>query len=195
MAIGLLIVEDHAVVREGLVRLLARQPDLEIVGVAGTGTEALTLLAQECADVVLLDIALPGESGLELIPAVRECCPAANVLLLSMYAEPEVGAAALDRGAKGLVSKTASVEELMCAIRAVARGETLAVRDPLTAREREILRRIAGGSTNEEIAQSLAIQPKTVEGHCQRIMTKLDIHTRAGLVAYGRRASSQQKLF
>jgi DNA-binding NarL/FixJ family response regulator len=189
VTIRLLIVDDHALVREGLVRLLASRPGLEVVGVAAGSADAKNLASILKPDVVLLDIALAEGSGLDLIEPLLRVCPEVNVLMLSMHAEPEFAAVAIEHGAMGLVSKAATVEELVRAIEAAHRGEILPPEGALSAREREILALIGAGATNEEIAQRLSIRPKTVEGHGQRMMAKLGIHTRAGLVAYARRDS------
>ncbi len=181
------IVDDHALVRDGLARLLGAEGDFLIVGVCGDGAGALQLAAASRPDVVLLDIALPDADGLDLIAAIRRTSPAARVLMLSMHSEPEYAAAALARGACGLVAKSATAEILIDAIRRVAAGEILPAETRLSPREREVLALVAAGRSNDEIANQLELQRRTVEAHCQRLMEKLDVHTRAGLVAYGRR--------
>lgn len=189
MTIRLLVVDDHSLVREGLVRLLASQPGLEVVGEAAGAAEAMDLMPIQGPDIVLLDIALADGSGLDLIEPLLRVCPETNVLMLSMHAEPEFAAVAIERGAMGLVSKAATLDELVRAIEAAHRGEILLPEGALSTREREILALIGEGATNEEIAHRLSIRSKTVEGHAQRMMAKLGIHTRAGLVAYARRDS------
>jgi len=114
--------------------------------------------------------------------------------MLTMHADPEFAAVAIERGACGLLSKAASIEELIAAIDGVARGEVLSVDGLLSGREREILSLIGEGAANAEIARGLSIRPKTVEGHVERVMAKLGIHTRAGLVAYARRVPGKQDL-
>ncbi len=183
------IVDDHTIVRDGLVRLLAREADFDVVGACGDAAGALRLIEGEKPDVLLLDLALPDANGLDLIAPIGETCPATRVLVLSMHAEPAYAAAALERGAWGLVSKAASPEELAAAIRRVAAGQRVAAQVRLLPREEGVLEEMARGRTNDEIALLLGIQPKTVEGYAQRLMDKLGVHTRAGLVAYGRRAS------
>jgi DNA-binding NarL/FixJ family response regulator len=192
MSIRLLIVDDHALVRAGLVRLLSAQADIDVVGVAADGAAALAQIDALGPDVVLLDLALPDVDGLEIASRVALRRPSSRVLVLSMHCEAEYARAALDRGASGLVSKAASQEELVEAIRAVARGKTLPAREQLSPREVEVLRWVADGKSNEEIARLLSIQVKTVEGYCQRLMDELGIHTRAGVVAYGRRTFSNR---
>jgi len=181
------IVDDHALVRDGLARLLGLEEDLTVVGSCGDGAGTLTLAAACRPDVLLLDIALPDADGLDLVAEIRRVSPETRVLMLSMHSEPEYAAEAIARGACGLVAKSASAEALVDAIRRVAAGETLPSLDRLSLREREILALVAAGRSNDEVARELGIQRKTVDGHCERLMQKLDIHTRAALVAYGRR--------
>ncbi len=181
------IVDDHALVRDGLARLLTLETDFWVVGSCGDGVGALELAAALRPDVILLDIALPDIDGLDLIAKVLDRSPESRVLMLSMHSEPEYAAAAVARGARGLVAKSASAEALVEAIRRVAAGETLPSEERLSPREREILALVAAGRSNDEVACELGIQRKTVDGHCERLMEKLDVHTRAALVAYGRR--------
>ena len=187
MAIRVAIVDDHRLVREGLCRVLEAEPDIEIVGACGKGGEVSALVADLRPDVLLLDIALPDADGLSLIEEVRRCSPDTRVLMLSMHSESEYAVAAIEHGACGLVGKAASPDVLKQAIRAVACGETLPVEGALTPREREVLAAITVGLSNVEIAEKLGIRVKTAEGHCEQLMAKLDMHTRAGLVAHGRR--------
>jgi len=192
MAIRIAIVDDHRLVREGLVRVLGADPGIEVVGEAGRGEEAVALVAACAPDVLLLDIALPDVDGLTVVERVLESAPGVRVLMLSMHSEPEYAAAARERGAHGLVGKSAEPEALIGAIRAVAAGEAVPVEGALSRREREVLALVADGRTNDEIADRLGIRVKTVDGHCERLMAKLDLHTRAGLVAHGCRIRSSQ---
>ena len=187
MGIRVAIVDDHRLVREGLTRLLDAEDDIHVVGACATGEEAAALVDESGPDVLLLDLALPDVDGLSLIGTIRVRSPETRVLVLSMHSEAEYAASAVDRGASGLIGKDSSSEILLGAIRAVAAGEAIPVEGALTTREREVLDRVTAGLSNAEIADALAISVKTVEGHCERLMEKLDIHTRAGLVAYGRR--------
>ena len=187
MAIRILLVDDHALVREALVRLLSAQADLEIVGTACDCADAISCAERLKPDVVLLDIALPDRDGLEAIETILERSSETHVLMLSMHAEPEYARIAVDRGAAGLVAKSDCPDALIKAIRVASQGATLPIEGELSPREREILERITRGETNEQISQCLSIRSKTVDGHCERLMAKLDIHTRAGLVSYGRR--------
>lgn len=185
------IVDDHTIVRDGIVRLLSGEPAFDIVGACGSAADAVRLAGDARPDVLLLDLALPDANGLDVIAPIGRASPATRVLVLSMHAEPAYASAALDRGAWGLVSKAASPDELIAAIERVAAGERIPVMLRLLPREARVLLEIAHGKTNVEIASLLGIQPKTVEGYTQKLMDKLDIHTRAGLVAYGRRASTE----
>ena len=181
------IADDHTLVREGLARLLSSYPEIEIVGTAEDGVAAVEVVRKVMPEVVLLDIAMPRLDGIAAISRITEASPNTHILILSMHDEPEYAHAAVKLGACGLVSKAASAESLREAIQAAARGETLPVGEVLSQREREVLFLITSGRTNTEIASALSIRPKTVEHHCQRLMDKLDIHTRAGLVAYAKR--------
>lgn len=188
MRIRVAIVDDHLLVREGLVRLLTSYSELDVVGTAADGVEALNLVDTLSPDVLLLDLAMPHLDGMAVIPRVLETCPATRVLVLTMFDEPEYAQAVLGLGASGLISKAASADELRKAIRNAARGEVLPTDVPqLSEREKEVLALIAVGESNGEIATALSIRPKTVERHTQRIMSKLNIHTRIGLVVYAKR--------
>ncbi|UCF10255.1 MAG: response regulator transcription factor [Candidatus Bipolaricaulota bacterium] len=187
MTTRLIIVDDHAVVRDAIARLLEAETDLEVVGTAEDGSRGIALARETRPDVVLLDISLPDGDGLDLIAAFRRLRPSARVIMLSMHSEPEYALVATQRGASGLVAKSESPSAFIDAIRCVAAGGEIGVECPLTRREREVLAHIARGQTNAEIADTLALQPKTVEGYCQALMDRLDIHTRVGLVRYARR--------
>jgi len=192
MAIRVAIVDDHRLVREGLARVLGAEPGIEVVGEAGRGEDAAALAVACAADVLLLDIALPDVDGLTTVERVLEETPNTRILMLSMHSEPEYAAAARERGAHGLVGKSAAPEALIDAIRAVAAGEVIPVEGALSRREREVLALVADGCANDEIADRLGIRVKTVDGHCERLMAKLDLHTRAALVAHGRRVRSTE---
>jgi two-component system nitrate/nitrite response regulator NarL len=187
MTIRVAIVDDHRLVREGLTKVLDGSDGIEVVGACGLGSEALELCTSHRPGVLLLDIVLPDVDGLSLIEAIRSGSPDTRILMLSMHSEPEYAAAAVARGAAGLLGKDVAPESLVDAIRTVASGGALPVHGALTPREREILAGIAAGRPNGEIASDLGIAEKTVAGHCERMMEKLNIHTRAGLVAYARR--------
>ena len=187
--IRIAIVDDHTIVRDGLARLLSSDPEFDVVGVCADGASAFRLAESARPGVLLLDLALPDANGLDLIRPLADRSPETRVLVLSMHAEPAYATASLARGAWGLVSKATSPEELALAIRRVAAGEKLSASVRLLPREQEILGHLAAGRTNDEVALLLGLQAKTVEGYAQRLMDKLGIHTRAGLMAYARRAS------
>ena len=201
--IRVVIVDDHAVVRSGLKLLLDAEEDIEVVGEAGNLQEAVFRTRALKPDVVLMDVVMPGASGIEATPAVLREHPAARVLMLSMQDDPTYVREAFAAGASGYVLKEAADEEVVGAIRDVAGGgryvhPTLGARlvsadaeeraraeaDPLTEREREVLRLLALGHTNQEIAKSLFLSVRTVETHRAHIMQKLRLSTRAELVYY-----------
>jgi DNA-binding NarL/FixJ family response regulator len=194
---NILLVDDHALVRAGLRRLLAALP-AEIAECA-SGQEALALLQGPVPDLVVLDLNLPGIGGLELLRRLLKDHPTLTVLVLSMHAEPLYAARALDAGAKGYISKNASPEELLLAVRKVARGgryveaeiaQELAVQpavpgNPLAAlseRELEILRLLARGRSLAEIGEGLSVSYKTVANTCTAMKAKLGVARTADLV-------------
>jgi len=196
-------VDDHAVVRSGLRLLLEAEEDIEVVGEAGNLQEAVFRTRSEKPDVILMDVVMPGASGIEVTPAVLKEHPGARVLVLSMQDDPTYVREAFAVGASGYVLKEAADEEVVGAIREVAGGgryvhPTLGARlvaaeaeeraraeaDPLTDREREVLRLLALGHTNQEIAKTLFLSVRTVETHRAHIMQKLRLTTRAELVQY-----------
>ncbi len=206
MAMRLLLVDDHAVVRSGLRMLLGNESDVEIVGEAGTAQEALDAVAMFKPDVILMDIGLPDKSGIEATREIKERFPKIAVVALTIHEDEEYFFKMLEAGASGYVPKRAAPEELLTAIRAAALGEVylypslakLLVRDfltqerpdeaealsDLTEREQEVLTYLAEGASNDEIAEALVISPKTVARHRENIMRKLNMHSRAELVRY-----------
>jgi len=183
----LILVDDHAVVREALKQLLDAEPDLDVIGTADCGEAGLALAHRTRPDLVLLDISLPDADGLDLIASFLEHDSDTRVVMLSMHAEPEYAAAAVQRGACGLIPKSDSPASFLETLRHVAAGGTLHVDAGLSPRERDVLGELARGASNEEAAQALGLQPKTVEGYCQQLMQRLDVHTRVGLIHYARR--------
>jgi two-component system, NarL family, response regulator NreC len=198
-----LIVDDHAVVRSGLRRVLDAEPDIEVVGEAGDARHAVFEVRAKRPDVVLMDVVMPGKSGIEAIPDVLHDAPETKVLILSMQDDPRYVRAAFEAGASGYVLKEAADTELVAAVREVASGgryvhPTLGARlvaadseerkraaeDPLSDRERGVLRLLALGHTNLEIADKLYISVRTAETHRAHIMQKLRLTTRAELVRY-----------
>jgi two-component system, NarL family, response regulator NreC len=188
--VRVVIADDHPLVRAGIGQLLASHSQIEVVGTAENGIEAVEAAGDLLPDVILLDIAMPDISGLQAIPRIRDASPTTRILVISMYDDPEYAQEAVRLGACGLVSKAGSSEELIAAIMAAHRGEEVLQKEiPLSPREREVLSLVGRGRTNAEIASLLAIRVKTVEHHRQRLMNKLDIHTEAGLVAHARRSN------
>ena len=203
MSIRVLIVDDHAVVRTGLRRVLDVEADIETVGEAPDAERAVFEAIQTTPDVILLDVMMPGKSGIEALPSLLQAVPAAKVLILSMQDDPRYVREAFDAGASGYVLKEAADTEVVDAVRAVAAGEqyvhpTLGARmvaadaearrradaDPLSDREREVLRLLALGHTNQEIASMLYISVRTAETHRAHIMSKLGLSSRAELVRH-----------
>ena len=203
MSIRVLVVDDHAVVRSGLRRIIDAQEDLESVGEAPNGERAVFEAMQTTPDVVLMDVVMPGKNGIEATRAVLQAVPGTKVLVLSMQDDPRYVREAFDAGASGYVMKEAADDEVVDAVRAVAAGQrylhpTLGARlleaeseerrraaeDPLSEREREVLRLLALGHTNQEIAKMLYISVRTAETHRAHIMQKLRLASRAELVRY-----------
>ena len=210
--IRVLLVDDHPVLRVGLRTLLESEPDMEVVGEAGDGQEAVELARRLCPDVVVMDIAMPGVNGLEATRRIRamDDCEALKVLVLTVHAQERYLFPVLQAGASGYVLKSAADTELVTAIRVVANGGVFlypsAARmlledylhrarlgeekdsyETLGERERDVLRLAAEGYTASEIAERLSLSVKTVETYRARIMEKLGLHSRADLVRYALR--------
>ena len=203
MSIRVVIVDDHAILRSGLRRVLDAEPDIEVVGEAESAERAVFEALANKPDVVLMDVVMPGKSGIEGMPAVLQAAPEAKVLILSMQDDPRYVRTAFEVGAHGYVLKEAADTEVVGAVRAVASGERYvhpalgarlvaaeaeerrrAEEDPLSEREREVLRLLALGHTNQEIAKLLYISVRTAETHRAHIMQKLRLSSRAELVRY-----------
>jgi len=207
-----LLVDDHTVVRQGLKALFAAEPDLEVVGEADNGREALALIAALQPEVVLMDISMPGLNGIEATRQLRERFPQVKVVILSMHANEEYVFQVLRAGASGYVLKQSDSLEVLAAIRAAiaggsflsppisraviddyirrseARGRSQEPEaDPLTSREREVLQLLAEGLPNREIAQQLNISIKTVETHRTNMLHKLGLKDKTELVKYALR--------
>ena len=199
--IRVVIVDDHALVREGTRQILEMAPDLDVVGVAGSAEEALEILAENPADVALVDINLPGLSGLDLAREAATRWPSVNVLILSAFDEHAYVTEALELGVSGYLLKTTSGRELVDAVRAVADGifvldravsqrlirrrrrgpETLTA---LTRRETDVLELLARGRSNKQIAASLSLGLRTVESHVSNLLGKLGVNSRTEAVTY-----------
>ena len=203
MSVRVLIVDDHAVVRAGLRMLIDAEDDLEAAGEAGSARDAIFRARELQPDVILMDVVMPDGNGLDAIPTLLHEHPEAKVLMLSMQDDPQYVRQAFIAGASGYVLKEAADTDVVSAIREVARGgryvhpelgarlvaaETeerkRAEEDPLSEREREVLRMLALGHTNQEIAKQLYISVRTVETHRAHIMQKLRLASRAELVSY-----------
>jgi DNA-binding NarL/FixJ family response regulator len=201
--IRVLVVDDHAVVRTGLRRILDAEKDIVTVGEAQNAERALYEALELKPDVVLLDVVMPGKSGIEAMPGLLKALPDTRVLVLSMQDDPRYVREAFEAGASGYVLKEAADTEVVDAVRAVAGGERYvhpalgarliaaeseerkrAASDPLSEREREVLRLLALGHTNQEIAAQLYISVRTAETHRAHIMRKLGLASRAELVRY-----------
>ncbi len=208
--IKVLVADDHTILRDGICALLALAEDMEVVGEASNGSEALEMVEKVNPDVVLMDIAMPIMNGLEATLRLHKEFPRTRVLVLTQYDDREYVLPAIQAGASGFISKIAASSELISGIRSVYRGDSFLSPsvakflvqeyqhegsledryDPyqqLTDREREILKLIAEGYTTRQIAEMLVVSMKTVEGHRSNLMAKLDIHDRIGLVKYALR--------
>jgi two-component system, NarL family, response regulator NreC len=201
--IRVVLVDDHAVVRSGLRLLLESEDDIEVVGEGGNAQDAVFRARALKPDVMLLDVVMPGESGIEVVPKILKESPETKILVLSMQDDPSYVREAFGAGAKGYVLKEAADAEVVSAVREVAAGgsyvhpalgarmvaaeaaeRAAADADPLSDREREVLRLLALGHTNQEIAGKLYISVRTAESHRAHIMQKLRLSTRAELVRY-----------
>jgi two-component system response regulator NreC len=203
MTIRVLLVDDHAILRAGLRRVLEAENDIEVVGEAENAERAVYEGIASTPDVVVMDVVMPGKSGIEAIPGLLQAVPTTTVLVLSMQDDPHYVREAFAAGAAGYVLKEAADTEVVDAVRTVAGGEkylhsALGARlltaeleeskkadaDPLSDREHEVLRLLALGHTNQEIARTLYISVRTAETHRAHIMQKLGLSTRAELVRY-----------
>jgi len=206
--ISIVVADDHQVVRDGLRALLGAEPDLTVVGEAGDGIEVVRLVEQVRPDVVVLDLLIPGLSGLDVALELHRRLPETRVVILSMHASEAHVLQALKNGASAYVVKDAGAAELFKAIREAAAGrrylsppfadraiEAYLGHDPadpldryetLTAREREVFHLAAHGSSHAEVAARLFISPRTAETHRANVMRKLDLHSQVELIAYAR---------
>jgi two-component system, NarL family, response regulator NreC len=201
----ILLADDHAVVRKGFRLILESQPDMEVVGEASNGRDAVALAEQLKPDIVVMDVSMPELSGIEATRRMAEVSPRTRVLALSMHKDSVYVREILRAGAKGYLLKDAADGDLLSALRSVARGEgylSPAVSeavlsdyrrhvtnpvDLLTGREREVLQMIAEGKTNKDIANALNLSVYTVEAHRGRIMEKLNLHNTGDIVRFALR--------
>jgi DNA-binding NarL/FixJ family response regulator len=205
--VRLLIVDDHAILRLGIRAILEIESDFRVVAEAGDANEALQRLSDTPVDVVLLDLALPGRSGVDLLPELQQRFPHTRALVLTGHSGEEYVRSCLSAGASGYVLKSSGRSELLNAIRAVHRGERFlcsevaaqivrgylseteprkvpASIDLITQRERDVLTLVASGKQNKAIAQQLGLSVKTVRTHRQNLMRKLSLHNAAALTAF-----------
>jgi two-component system, NarL family, response regulator NreC len=200
--IRILLADDHAVVRQGFKMILSAQPDMEIVGEAGNGREAIELAESLKPDIVVMDVAMPELNGIEATRRLSTSSPHARVIALSMHKDNVYVREILRAGARGYLLKDSVAADVVSAIRAVARGESYlspavsnAVLDDyrkhvtnpidlLSSREREVLQMLAEGKTNKEIAVVLNLSVYTVDAHRGRIMEKLNVHSINELVRF-----------
>lgn len=198
--IGIVVVDDHPVVREGLVALLEDEPDFQVGGSAGSAEDAIELTARLQPAVVMVDLELPGMDGVAAIPHLLDASPTTGILVFSAYDTDERVFGAIRAGAKGYLLKGASGDEIVAAVHAIHAGESYLepriaaklvaeVSAPhrfaglLTERQRAVLRLIAAGLSNKQIARSLAISERTVKFHVTSILSKLQAENRAQAVA------------
>ncbi len=206
--IRVLVVDDHAIVRDGLKAVLAYSGDVEVVGEAEDGIEAVVRATELLPDVILMDIAMPGQNGIVATKAVKAQLPSTRVLVLSQHEDKQYLMPLLDAGASGYISKRVPASELITAIRAVHRGETFlspslassvlqelrqaggneaSKEVALTPREIDVLKLVALGYTNQQIAQTLVLSLKTVDWHRTNLMAKLGAHNGVELTRYALR--------
>ena len=201
--IRIAIVDDHAVVRAGLRQYFAEQPDLQVVAEAASGREALDIVRQGEVDVVLLDIAMPGQSGVDALAAIRARAPELPVLILSGFAEAHYATALLRLGASGYLNKDCDPEQIVLAVRTVARGRKFVsaemaqrlaeelgnhderpLHEQLSSRELQVFLRLAQGQTTGDVALSLSLSVKTVSTYRTRVMDKMALVSNSELTRY-----------
>jgi len=201
--IKIFVADDHALIREGIKKILRDEPDLQVVGEASNGAELLSKIGVLPVDLLILDIMMPGKDGLEVLRQLQKSCPKLRILILSLYAEETMAARAFKAGAAGYLTKESAPEELVRAIRKVASGrkyvsplfaETLVnylhketekpSHETLSDRELQVLCMIARGKTISEIAKELSLSVATVNTYRSRILEKMQMKTSAALVHY-----------
>jgi DNA-binding NarL/FixJ family response regulator len=199
MSISVVIIDDHTLVRQGVVSLIQTEPDLAVVGQAASIAEGEALLASTHADVMLVDVSLPDGNGIELARAVREQTPTMGIVVLTMHNDDDTLLSALDAGASALVLKSASSDEVVDAVRraavapdafsasglagAMRRHQAKASAGPqLTPREQEVLQHLAAGGSVAEVAKTLYMSESTVKTHIGKVYDKLGVHNRAAVI-------------
>lgn len=204
MAIGVILVDDHEVVRDGLRHLLEAEADLRVLAGFGEGAEAVRFAAHAHPDVALIDVAMPGMNGIEVARRIHDACPATQVLMLSMHADLEYIYQAMRAGARGYLIKESAGSEVVNAVRALHAGKRYLSRnldesaierylrergernplERLSARERQVLQMIVEGMTSAEVAERLSLSPKSVDTYRSRLMAKLEIEDLPALVKF-----------
>lgn len=207
MVIKVLIADDHAVVRAGLRSLISAEADLKLVGEAASGSDAIDLVTRLRPEVLLLDLSMPDMDGIAVTRKVKEIQPALQVMILTLHDDEALLRTALKAGASGYILKHAAESELISAIHIIVRGDpyidpslvhkflpevqaktsqSSSLIEPLTPREKDVLRLIVQGCTNRQVGEELNISVRTVEGHRANILEKLGLHSRVELVRYAR---------
>lgn len=200
--IRVLLVDDHPIIRQGLNEVLTGLPDIKVLGEAGSAADALQMLQNSCADVVLLDISMPGRSGLTLIKEIIAECPSCGIIMLSMHPEDQFAMRSYKLGAKGYLTKMSSSDELLEAIREVAAGNNYITPEVaskmlthfnddgkkphqlLSTRELEVLCLFASGNGMKEIANTLHLSEKTINTYRSRLLQKLNLKSSSELIQY-----------
>lgn len=197
--VSILIVDDHPLLREGVAAVLEAEPDIRVVGEAADGLDAIAQFERLRPDIVLMDLQMPGVDGVEAIAAIRAIAPDARVIVLTTYAGDVRALSALRAGASGYLLKSSLRRELIDTIRAVVGGQRYlhpevahdiavnAIAEPLSEREIDVLRRVAQGAANKEIARALSLSEDTVKGHMRSIFSKLDVTDRTQAVTVAHR--------
>jgi DNA-binding NarL/FixJ family response regulator len=198
-AVSILIVDDHPLLREGVAAVLEAEPDIRVVGEAADGLDAIAQFERLRPDLVLMDLQMPGVDGVEAISAIRAIAPDARIIVLTTYAGDVRALSALRAGASGYLLKSSLRRELIDTIRAVLGGQRYlhpevahdiavnAIAEPLSDREIDVLRRVAQGAANKEIARALSLSEDTVKGHMRSIFSKLDVTDRTQAVTVAHR--------
>jgi DNA-binding NarL/FixJ family response regulator len=213
MTLRVFLVDDHELMRVGLRTIMSAEPDLEVVGEAATAADAVGRIAAARPDVAVVDLQLGATSGIEVCRNVRSRCPEVRCLVLSAFSDERDVAAAVMAGAAGYVLKQRANRELIDTIRAIARGDTVldpalvqdvvarfrahsgpeALLERLSAQERRILDRIAGGRTNRQIAEELSLAEKTVRNYVSNLLAKLGMHRRSEAAAFAARLEGRRE--
>lgn len=196
------IVDDHAIVRTSLQRYLDEQPDMRVTGEAATGREAIDLLRTTEVDVLIMDISMPDQSGLDVLTKIRDKSPEVAVLVFTMHPEEHYALPVFKQGASGFLNKDCDPPQILEAVRTVAQGRSYlspkagellaqalsrnvdAPHEQLSEREFQVFLKLAGGATSHDIAEALSLSPKTISSYRTRVMQKLGLHSNGDLTYY-----------